>query len=74
MDFTSLEGLERKSRISSIVSSSPLVTVRSCVQRAHKNDVYLLPKMLNEETETLHFPTLGVELTVLTPDMQSEKV
>ena len=35
------------------------------MREAHKNDVYLLLKMLDEEVATVHIPTLDVELTVL---------
>jgi adenosylhomocysteinase len=33
--------------------------------KAYKNDVYLLPKKLDEKVAALHLPALGAELTVL---------
>merc|ERR1711862_245979 len=35
---------------------------------AHKNDVYLLPKELDEKVARLHLPALGAQLTVLSQD------
>merc|ERR1712014_36814 len=34
--------------------------------KAYKNDVYLLPKALDEKVASLHLPALGAELTKLT--------
>ena len=34
--------------------------------KAYKNDVYLLPKELDEKVARLHLPALGAELTSLT--------
>jgi adenosylhomocysteinase len=34
--------------------------------KAYKNDVYLLPKELDEKVAALHLPALGADLTVLT--------
>jgi len=34
--------------------------------KAYKNDVYLLPKALDEKVAALHLPALGAEMTVLT--------
>mmetsp|Transcript_99840 Transcript_99840/g.282778 ORF Transcript_99840/g.282778 Transcript_99840/m.282778 type:complete len:476 (+) Transcript_99840:65-1492(+) len=39
--------------------------------KAYKNDVYLLPKELDEKVAALHLPALGAQLTVLSTD-QSE--
>merc|ERR1711968_408548 len=36
--------------------------------KAYKNDVYLLPKHLDEKVARLHLPALGAELTVLTKE------
>merc|ERR1719446_108026 len=36
--------------------------------KAYKNDVYLLPKELDEKVAKLHIPALGAELTELTKD------
>merc|ERR1711879_1125068 len=36
--------------------------------KAYKNDVYLLPKDLDEKVATLHLPALGAELTVLSKE------
>merc|ERR1711879_43162 len=36
--------------------------------RAYKNDVYLLPKELDEKVARLHLPALGAELTELTKE------
>merc|ERR1712039_274452 len=36
--------------------------------KAYKNDVYLLPKALDEKVARLHLPALGAELTVLTKE------
>merc|ERR1712242_501236 len=36
--------------------------------KAYKNDVYLLPKDLDEKVARLHLPALGAELTELTAD------
>merc|ERR1712149_128072 len=36
--------------------------------QAYKNDVYLLPKALDEKVAALHLPALGAELTVLTKE------
>jgi adenosylhomocysteinase len=36
--------------------------------QAYKNDVYLLPKALDEKVATLHLPALGAEMTVLTQE------
>merc|ERR1712060_709099 len=33
--------------------------------KAYKNDVYLLPKELDEKVAALHLPALGAELTAL---------
>jgi adenosylhomocysteinase len=35
---------------------------------AYKNDVYMLPKHLDEKVAKLHLAKIGVELTTLTPD------
>ena len=34
--------------------------------KAYKNDVYLLPKALDEKVAALHLPALGAEMTILT--------
>merc|ERR1712054_588380 len=34
----------------------------------YKNDVYLLPKALDEKVAALHLPALGAEMTILTPE------
>merc|ERR1712066_209498 len=36
--------------------------------KAYKNDVYLLPKDLDEKVARLHLPALGADLTVLSKD------
>merc|ERR1712187_939217 len=36
--------------------------------KGYKNDVYLLPKELNEKVAKLHLPALGADLTVLTKE------
>merc|ERR1712110_103457 len=36
--------------------------------KAYKNDVYLLPKELDEKVARLHLPALGAELTELTTE------
>merc|ERR1712187_230810 len=36
--------------------------------KAYKNDVYLLPKALDEKVAALHLPALGAELTKLTKE------
>merc|ERR1712162_85534 len=36
--------------------------------KAYKNDVYLLPKELDEKVARLHLPSLGAELTTLTKE------
>merc|ERR1719373_1213972 len=36
--------------------------------KAYKNDVYLLPKDLDEKVASLHLPALGAELTKLTKE------
>merc|ERR1712166_1130331 len=36
--------------------------------KAYKNDVYLLPKHLDEKVARLHLPALGAQLTVLTKE------
>merc|ERR1712039_931532 len=36
--------------------------------KAYKNDVYLLPKELDEKVAALHLPALGAELTVLSKE------
>merc|ERR1712071_525763 len=36
--------------------------------KGYKNDVYLLPKNLDEEVARLHLPSLGAELTALSKD------
>merc|ERR1712076_104534 len=36
--------------------------------KAYKNDVYLLPKNLDEKVASLHLPALGAELTKLTKE------
>jgi len=41
--------------------------------KAYKNDVYLLPKSLDEKVARLHLPALGAELTELT-DKQAEYI
>merc|ERR1712100_569483 len=37
-------------------------------KKAYKNDVYLLPKELDEKVARLHLPALGAELTQLTKE------
>merc|ERR1719412_579050 len=37
-------------------------------KKAYKNDVYLLPKNLDEKVASLHLPALGAELTKLTKE------
>merc|ERR1712078_691177 len=34
--------------------------------KAYKNDVYLLPKALDEKAAALHLPALGAEMTIMT--------
>merc|ERR1711967_212749 len=36
-------------------------------EKGYKNDVYLLPKELDEKVARLHLPSLGAQLTTLTP-------
>merc|ERR1712137_375397 len=36
--------------------------------KAYKNDVYLLPKSLDEKVAALHLPALGAEMTILTQE------
>merc|ERR1711865_1167051 len=36
--------------------------------KAYKNDVYLLPKALDEKVARLHLPSLGAQLTTLTKE------
>merc|ERR1711957_611148 len=36
--------------------------------KAYKNDVYLLPKHLDEKVASLHLPALGAQLTKLTTE------
>jgi len=36
--------------------------------KAYKNDVYLLPKELDEKVARLHLPALGAEMTILSKD------
>jgi|Transcript_14139 adenosylhomocysteinase len=36
--------------------------------KAYKNDVYLLPKSLDEKVAALHLPALGAQMTVLTKE------
>merc|ERR1712064_141219 len=38
--------------------------------KAYKNEVYLLPKELDEKVAKLHLPALGAELTVLTQEQE----
>merc|ERR1712039_156175 len=37
-------------------------------KKGYKNDVYLLPKELDEKVAALHLPALGAEMTVLTKE------
>merc|ERR1711972_186878 len=37
-------------------------------EKGYKNDVYLLPKELDEKVASLHLPALGAELTTLTKE------
>merc|ERR1712100_81703 len=37
-------------------------------EKAYKNDVYLLPKELDEKVARLHLPSLGAELTTLSKE------
>merc|ERR1712211_188827 len=37
-------------------------------EKSYKNDVYLLPKALDEKVASLHLPALGAELTKLTKE------
>merc|ERR1711959_839189 len=37
-------------------------------EKGYKNDVYLLPKTLDEKVASLHLPALGAELTKLTKE------
>merc|ERR1711872_1094323 len=37
-------------------------------KKAYKNDVYLLPKALDEKVASLHLPALGAEMTKLTKE------
>jgi len=37
-------------------------------EKGYKNDVYLLPKILDEKVASLHLPALGAELTKLTKE------
>merc|ERR1712157_20648 len=37
-------------------------------EKGYKNDVYLLPKILDEKVASLHLPALGAELTTLTKE------
>ena len=34
--------------------------------KQYKNDVYLLPKALDEKVAALHLPALGAEMTIMT--------
>merc|ERR1712118_574640 len=36
--------------------------------KAYKNDVYLLPKELDEKVAALHLPALGAEMTIMTQE------
>jgi len=36
--------------------------------KGYKNDVYLLPKALDEKVARLHLPALGAEMTTLTAE------
>merc|ERR1712087_519819 len=37
-------------------------------EKGYKNDVYLLPKELDEKVASLHLPALGAEMTILTQE------
>merc|ERR1712190_547263 len=37
-------------------------------EKGYKNDVYLLPKLLDEKVAALHLPALGAQLTTLTTE------
>merc|ERR1712226_1338232 len=37
-------------------------------EKGYKNDVYLLPKELDEKVASLHLPALGAEMTILTKE------
>merc|ERR1712099_138421 len=37
-------------------------------EKGYKNDVYLLPKALDEKVASLHLPALGAEMTPLTKE------
>ena len=39
--------------------------------KGYKNDVYLLPKALDEKVARLHWPALGAEMTTLTAEQAS---
>merc|ERR1711939_373796 len=39
--------------------------------KGYKNDVYLLPKALDEKVARLHLPALGAEMTTLTAEQAS---
>ena len=51
IDLASLEGFEGNPQ--SFISSSPLVTVLSCLFHVHKNDVQYVPMELDEKVENL---------------------
>jgi adenosylhomocysteinase len=37
-------------------------------EKGYKNDVYLLPKNLDEKVASLHLPALGAEMTILSKE------
>jgi len=44
------------------------IDLLSAKQKGYKNDVYLLPKHLDEKVASLHLPALGAEMTKLTQE------
>merc|ERR1712144_201935 len=42
--------------------------LKNMKEKKYKNDVYLLPKELDEKVAKLHLPALGANLTVLTKE------
>merc|ERR1719321_1158387 len=42
--------------------------LKNMTEKKYKNDVYLLPKELDEKVARLHLPALGAQLTTLTKE------
>merc|ERR1712118_492386 len=53
-----------------ITEIDPICALQACMEetKAYKNDVYLLPKHLDEKVARLHLPALGAVLTELTKE------